>query len=287
MSELNAPKLSKWPFLLGDGLLVGMACFICFQSKFALGHWELCFVVLCVVGGALLGIAPFLFEYDALVKVVEAGSLTTVVSQLQDLQGIAGQISGATSQWQDVHVAAEKTANAAQEIGERMTSEVKAFTEFMQRANDSEKANLRLEVEKLRRAEGDWLQVLVRMLDHVFALHQGAIRSGQPALIEQVGNFQSACRDAARRVGLTPFAANEAEPFDAKRHQLIEEGATPPPDAVVSDTVASGYTYQGRLVRPALVRLRETPVAVAAPPPEAASEQQSPLPLEAGPQAGA
>ena len=287
MSELNAPKLSKWPFLLGDGLLVGMACFICFQSKFALGHWELCFVILCVVGGALLGIAPFLLEYDALVKVVEAGSLTTVVSQLQDLQGIAGQISGATSQWQDVHVAAEKTANAAHEIGERMTSEVKAFTEFMQRANDSEKANLRLEVEKLRRAEGDWLQVLVRMLDHVFALHQGALRSGQPALIEQVGNFQSACRDAARRVGLTPFAANEAEPFDAKRHQLIEEGPTPPPDAVVADTVAAGYTYQGRLVRPALVRLRETPVAVAAPPPEAASEQQSPVPLEAGPQAGA
>ena len=287
MSELNAPKLSKWPFLLGDGLLVAMACFICFQSKFALGHWELCFVVLCVVGGALLGIAPFLLEYDALVKVVEAGSLTTVVSQLQDLQGIAGQISGATSQWQDVHVAAEKTANAAHEIGERMTSEVKAFTEFMQRANDSEKANLRLEVEKLRRAEGDWLQVLVRMLDHVFALHQGALRSGQPALIEQVGNFQSACRDAARRVGLTPFAANEAEPFDAKRHQLIGEGPTPPPDAVVADTVAAGYTYQGRLLRPALVRLRETPVVVAAPAPDGASEQQSALPLEAGPQAGA
>ena len=285
MSELNAPKLSKWPFLLGDGLLVGMACFICFQSKFALGHWELCFVVLCVVGGALLGIAPFLLEYDALVKVVEAGSLTTVVSQLQDLQGIAGQISGATSQWQDVHVAAEKTANAAHEIGERMTSEVKAFTEFMQRANDTEKANLRLEVDKLRRAEGDWIQVLVRMMDHVFALHQGALRSGQPALIEQVGNFQSACRDVARRVGLTPFAANEADPFDAQRHQLIEEGAKAPADAVVSDTVAAGYTYQGRLLRPALVRLRETPVVVAPPAPDGASEQQSALPLEAGPQA--
>jgi molecular chaperone GrpE (heat shock protein) len=287
MSDLNAPKMSKWPFFLGDALLLGMACFIYYQCKFPLGHWELCFVVLCVVGGALLGIAPFLLEYDALVKVVEAGGLTTVVSQLQDLAGIAAQISGASSQWQDVQGSAEKTANAAREIGERMTSEVKAFTEFMQRANDSERATLRLEVEKLRRAEADWLQVLVRMLDHVFALHQGALRSGQPALIEQVGNFQNACRDVARRVGLTPFAANEAEPFDAQRHQLIEEGATPPPDAVVSDTVAAGYTYQGRLVRPALVRLRETPAAVAAPPPEDASAQQSSLPLEGGPQAGA
>jgi molecular chaperone GrpE (heat shock protein) len=287
MTDVNAPKLSKWPFFLGDALLLGMAYFISYQSKFALGHWELCFVVLCVVGGALLAITPFLIEYDALVKVTEAGGLTTVVSQLQNLQGIAAQISGATSQWQDAQCAAEKTANAAREIGDRMTTEVKAFTEFMQRANDSERATLRLEVDKLRRAEADWLQVLVRMLDHVFALHQGALRSGQPALIEQVGNFQSACRDVARRVGLTPFAANEAEPFDAQRHQLIEEGAKAPPDAVVSDTVAAGYTFQGRLIRPALVRLRETPAAVVVPPPEDASAQQSALPLEAGPQAGA
>ena len=287
MSDVNAPKLSKWPFLLGDGLLLGMAYFICYQSKFVLGHWELCFVVLCVVGGAMFAIAPFLLEYDALAKMAEAGSLTTVVSQLRDLEGIATQISGATSQWQEVQGSAEKIANAAREIGERMTSEVKTFTEFMQRANDSERANLRLEVEKLRRAEADWLQVLVRMLDHVFALHQGALRSGQPALIEQVGNFQNACREAARRVGLTPFAANEAEPFDAQRHQLVEDGTTPPPDAVVADTVAAGYTFQGRLIRLALVRLRETPAAVAALPAETASAQQSSLPLAADPQAGA
>ena len=151
----------------------------------------------------------------------------------------------------------------------------------MQRANDSERATLRLEVEKLRRAEADWLQVLVRMLDHVFALHQGALRSGQPGLIEQLGNFQNACRDAARRVGLTPFTANEAEPFDAQRHQLVEEGAKPPPDAVVAETIAAGYTFQGRLVRPALVRLRETPAAVTAPAPEETPAQQSSLPLGA------
>jgi molecular chaperone GrpE (heat shock protein) len=279
MSDLNAPKLSKWPFFLGDGLLLGMACYISCQSKFTLGHWELCFVVLCVVGGALLGIAPFLLEYDALVKLTEADGLTNAVSQLHNLEGIAAQISGATSQWQDVQGQAEKTATAAREIAERMASEVKAFTEFMQRANDSERATLRLEVEKLRRAEADWLQVLVRMLDHVFALHQGALRSGQPALIEQVGHFQNACRDVARRVGLAPFAANEAEPFDVQRHRLVEESATPPPDAVVADTIAAGYTFQGRLIRPALVRLRETPAPVAAPPPEAAGAQQSALPL--------
>jgi molecular chaperone GrpE (heat shock protein) len=281
LSDLKAPKLAKWPFFLGDALLLGLAELIVHQSKFALGHWELCFVVLCVAGGAVLGIAPFLLEYVALVKVVEAGSLTTVVSQLRNPQGIAGQMSGATGRRQEAQDAPDETARSAREIAERMTAEVQAFTEFMKRANDNDRVTLLLEVEKLRRAEADWLQVLVRTLDHVFALHQGALRSGQPGLIEQLGNFQNACWEAARRVGLTPFVANEAEPFDAQRHQLPEEAAPPAPDAVVAETIAAGYTYQGRLIRPALVRLRETPAAVAALAPEAGTTAQSSLPLEA------
>jgi hypothetical protein len=136
-----------------------------------------------------------------------------------------------------------------------MGAEVNGFKEFMQRSNDTEKANLRLEVDKLRRMEADWLQVLVRMLDHVYALHQGAVRSGQPRVIEQLGNFQAACRDAARRVGLIPYAANAAEPFDAQRHQLVDVEAKAPAGAVVAETIAAGYTFQGRLIRPALVRV--------------------------------
>ena len=281
MSDAIAPKLSKWPFFLGDGLLLGTACLIGYQSNFVLGHWEMCFVVLCVAGGALLGVAPFLLEYDALAKVAEAGALNTAVAELKNLAAIANQISGATGKWQEAQEQADKTVVGAREIAERMTVEVQAFTEFMKRANDSERANLRLEVEKLKRGESEWLQVLVRTLDHVYALHQGASRSGQPKLAEQVGNFQLACRDSARRVGLTPFTANEGELFDAQRHQLVEEGVKAPAGAVVAETIATGYTFQGRLVRPALVRLGNGEATVAAVTAEAAPEEQSQLPLPA------
>src|SRR5262249_51317204 len=91
---------------------------------------------------------------------------------------------------------------------------------------------------------------------HVYALHVGALRSSQPNLIEQVGNFQTACREAARRIGLTPFTAAEAEPFDGQRHQLVDEKAFVEPGATVAETLAAGYTFQGRLLRPALVRLK-------------------------------
>ena len=254
-----------------------------------MGWWQTAFIVLCVAGGAWLAIMPFLLEYRVFVRLAEALNLTTAVEQLKNLETLAGQIGGATGQWQTVQEHADKTTASAKEIAERMTAEVQAFTEFMQRVNDTEKGSLRLEVEKLHRSENEWLQVLVRILDHVYALNQGARLSGQPALVEQLGKFQNACRDAARRVGLTPYVAKDAEPFDPKRHQLMEGNGNGKPveGEIVGETVATGYTFQGRQVRPALVRLRAaskpasdsdaTPAAaVAAERPEATTEAREP-----------
>ena len=42
---------------------------------------------------------------------------------------------------------------------------------------------------------------------HHFALHQAAARSNQVNVTQQLANFQAACHDAARRVGLVAFAA--------------------------------------------------------------------------------
>ena len=182
--------------------------------------------------------------------------MADAASEIRKLEQFAAQISHATALWQTVQGAADKTANQAKEIAACVAAEMKEFSEFLQSANEGEKSALRLEVEKLRRAETEWLQVLVRMLDHVYALHQAALRSGQPALIEQLGIFQNACRDTARRVGLTPFVAAPAERFDAQRHQVIEGHSKPEAGAVVDETVGTGYTFQGKLLRPALVRLR-------------------------------
>ena len=265
MSDPTGPKLPKWPFFLGDALLLGSAYFIHSQSQTGLGHWELALIVLCVLAGALLSIAPFLLDYRVNLRLAEVGALTSVVSQIQHIQEVASLINGATSKWQGAQEQAEKTALTAREISERMTAEGRAFMDFMQRANDNEKATLRLEVDKLRRAEGDWLQVLVRLLDHVYALHGGALRSGQPKLIEQLDHFQNACRDAARRVGLTPFVAEPDQQFDPQRHQLLE-GNQPPPDATIAETIATGYSFQGKLIRPALVRLANLPGTPSIPP---------------------
>jgi molecular chaperone GrpE (heat shock protein) len=256
MLNQTAPKLSKWPFFAGDALLLLAASSIYYRSPLPLGAWQLSFVILGIAAAAGFGILPFVLEYHAWAKLAETSALTSVVSQVENLDRLASQISGATRQWLTVQEQADRTADVAKRIADRMSAEAKGFTEFLQRASEGEKTALRLEVDKLRRSEKDWLQVLVRMLDHVYALHQGALRSGQPNLIGQVGNFQLACRDAARRVGLAPFTADESEPFDPQRHQLMDGDPKATPDAVIAETLATGYTFQGRLLRPALVRLR-------------------------------
>jgi molecular chaperone GrpE (heat shock protein) len=187
---------------------------------------------------------------------VETGVLTSAVSHIQNLEQLAGRIDGATAQWQTVQESADKTARQAREIAEGMAVEVKAFNEFLTQANDSEKAALLLEVDKLRRVESDWLHVLVRVLDHVYALNRAAAQSGQPNVIEQLIRFQNACHDAGRRVGLMQFVAAPAESFDSQRHQVINSQTKPDAGALVEETVAAGYTFQGRLLRAAVVRLR-------------------------------
>ncbi len=277
MDQISQWKISKWPFLAANAVLLAVAAGVVFKAAHPISQAEILAATGCVALGALLGCLPFILEYRAIKKLIEVNAVTTVAAQLHDLKTYSAQIAAATSQWALVQDAtkgsAEKTAAAANEIADRMAVEIREFNEFQAKLSDSEKAALRLEVEKLRRAEGEWLQVVARILDHIFALHNAAARSGNADLAEQIASFQNACRDAARRVGLTPFVAEPDEKFDAQKHRAhgVEN---PPADAVAAETLAPGLTFQGRLIRPVLVRLREAAVPVAA-------ESGSPLALEA------
>lgn len=277
MSQTSAPKAVKWPFLMADLVLLAVAGLIIQRGHYPLEPFELAGVVACGVVGAWCFIQPFLREYDAVVRFAESDSLTTVVQQTHNLEKVAQDIASAQNFLQTAQLESQKATEAAKAIGDRMSAEAKQFAEFMKSANDTEKGHLRLEVEKLRRSENDWLQVVVRMLDHTFAIHHAATISGQRGLIDQLTQFQLALRDAARRVGLVAYGAQAGEAFDTQKHHPAD-GKAPEGPAEVAETTAPGYTFQGRLVRPALVILAkpqsapapvtETPAPTAIPEPE-------------------
>jgi len=284
MSEASNWKVPKWPFLLADAILITAAAGLTLGAKHPISAAEAGLATAAVALGSLLGCLPYILEYRATAKLIELNALGEVAEKIQDLKQFTTQVATVTDQWARVQETtqgqAEKTTAAAREIAERITTEVRDFSEFQKKMNDAERGALRLEVEKLRRIEGDWLQVVVRILDHIYALHTAAIRSGQPELAAQIGHFQNACRDAARRVGLIPFVAEPDEPFDAERHR-VHGVETPPVRGIAAETLAPGLTLQGRLVRPALIRLQENQKEVPAEVPASTEPVVSPTPIAA------
>lgn len=283
MRDRNSVQVPKWPFFLGDAAMLGIGYFIYYQTAGRLGHWEMVACTICVALGAGLAILPFVLDHRARVKQLDAVTLLSVTERIRNLETLTNQISTATNEWQNVQVQAEKISGSAKEVTERMAAEVREFSEFMQKAGDGEKATLRLEVEKLRRSEREWIQIVMHLLDHVNALHAGAVRSGQSRVIEQITQFRSACLDVARRIGLVAFAPSPGDAFDAQRHRHVEGGEANPSGGSVDEVAAAGFTFQGQLVRPALVRTAKESTVEPQPTAQLSSSEPGQLTLESSP----
>ena len=244
----EAPRTPKWPYLLADVVLVAAAAAVAWKAA-PVWTWKEISLVGGLTGlGAWILIQPFQKDHETAVKLFEQVNLAAAAEKLGSLDKTAQQIAAATAQWQDIQTLSTKTVNSAGNIASQIAAEAKGFSEFLTRSNDGEKANLRLEIEKLRRGEKDSLQVVIHLMDHCFALFQAAAASEQVQLIQQIGNYRNACIDATRRVGILPYEAQPGEPFDAERHE-IADGSTPPAGALVGRTVAWGYTFQGMGIR--------------------------------------
>jgi molecular chaperone GrpE (heat shock protein) len=270
MNEMTNWKVPKWPFFAAYAVMLGFAYYFMLHAPRAVPYWELfTLCAACVAFGAVLSLVPFYLDYRATGKAIEVSALGGVAEKIQNLDTLSAQINAVTNRWETIQETlqseAGKTSAAAKQIADKMAEEVRQFNEFMQKMNDSEKATLRLEVEKLHRSEGEWLQVIVRILDNIFALHTAAVRTGDPKFAEPIANFQNACRGTTRRIGLTPFIAEPDEKFNAELHQVAGSTEKPADGAVVAETIGVGYTFQGKLLRPALVRLRDANAAKPAP----------------------
>lgn len=253
MSQPTPPKLNKLPFLLADVAFLALGFFLVYKGSVPFNLVTLLAAVGCVALGFWAGALPFLRDHETLVKFAEADRLADTVKTLRQLETLSHRIESASASWQAAQEHSEKAIGVSRELADKLTTDAKNFAESMQRASDSEKGAMKLEIEKLRRGEGEWLKLMVGLLDHTYALYQAGQQSGQENVIRQLTQYQLACRDVVRRVGLVPFEAASGEPFNPDRHQTREGNESVPPGAVVTATLATGFTFQGRLLRPALV----------------------------------
>ncbi len=255
MTETRS-RLPLWPFLLADTFLVGTGGLLLWLGHRPLLWWEASLIVICVAAAAGSFIFPFTRRNHDDQALAQAKILSHTSLKLQQIDQLAAQITGATSQWREYHEQISQNTAAAKAVAASMSAETQKTAELLQKANDVEKGNLRLEVEKLKRAEAEWIQIVVYILDHVFAMFQAANRSGQPAFVEQMGIFQNSCREAARRIGLVATLVKAGDPYDPNLHKLVEN-MMPNGNSIVAETLATGYTFQGQIIRRPLVALKE------------------------------
>lgn len=265
MAIPSSPKIVKWPFVLADFVLVASAFLMAWRTKWSFPPLTVLGLTGCIIVGAVLMVVPFLMEHMAAVKLWEQSNLADAAQQLDQWVTCANRMTATTSHWQETQAASQKASESARQLVDRISAEAKAFSDFLQRTELQEKQSLRFELEKVRRQEGELLQVMVHLLDHTFGLWQAGERSGQPQLAQQLSHFRSACLETARRVGLVAYEAVAGSPFDPQAHQTAD-GQEPPPGSVISTTVATGYTFQGQPVRRILVTIQEPPVAITSPP---------------------
>ena len=253
MSESTTPRIPKWPFIVGDVALLLTAAFLLSRIEGDFGLLEAFWCLACVAGGAWIMVLPFLKEFQAKNDLNEARELADSVEKITSLEALAKRIENATEQWLHVEDRANEINVTSKQIAEKINAEAREFTEFLQKANDTEKNHLKLEVEKLGRSQNDWLQVVITTLDHVFALTQAGRQSGQENLIKQLTAFQGACREVARRVGVVTVEPQPNEVFDLEKHQLRDPEEEPEAGAKIIGMAAQGLSHQGRLLRKAVV----------------------------------
>ena len=164
MNSTVSPRPPKWPYLLGDALLLALACAIGLATERPLSPVALTAVFGCVAFGSILGALPFLLDFLAQQRAAAA-----LLQQKLDLQGLklqqaADTLAATSAQLKAAHEAAARAVHAADNLPYRLQEKVAEFTTQLQERDDEEKAAMAKELEALRDAEGQRLATLVHSI---------------------------------------------------------------------------------------------------------------------------
>jgi len=182
----STPRLSKWPFLLGDAALLAAAWLIADYARHPLSTTAIVSIVICGVVAAMAGAIPFLADYarqtdqalDERQKALEALSRSAAAA--------AEQIGVAATGYQQIAELAQANLQQAEQVQQHLQ---KTSAEFLSRLST-------VRVEEKRKLEKDF----------------AGLRSTEVARLEAVLDKISRAVDDLGRIQVAPAAAAPALP---------------------------------------------------------------------------
>lgn len=196
----EAPKLSPWPFLLADVLLLGAAYYVAAQHPGALTGTPLIVAGSLVFTGAVITVIPFLVNHARRQELALAERQREIAALAQSTSASAEQLSIAVASLHGIAESASRAAKLAEQLPLRLQEKIHEFKEQLNEVSLTENEALSQEVNTLRAAETERIESVlttVRKLSSEFARLEAASRSNVTELGETLAKFTTSAEQAA------------------------------------------------------------------------------------------
>ncbi len=254
MNPTLPPRPPKWPYFLGDALLLAVACFVAATAETPLSAPALSVVFGCVALGSVLAALPYLLDFLATQREAELEFQQKLEVQNQRLLHAVETLASTSGQLKSAHEAATRAVHAADTLPYRLQEKIAEFTAQLQERDDEDKAAMAKELETLRDAEGQRLAALVSTIQSATKDFAAVEQEARAALAEARREAAEAAPAIAAALGAATTRAEAA----------INQSATHTQNAIAAtetrarETLASAEAIADRILeRTAALRAAE------------------------------
>jgi hypothetical protein len=154
----EAPKLTPWPFIVGDAVLLGLAAAIANQSAAPLTGAPLIAIILCVGLGAVLACIPFLLNYTRRQDLALAERQSEIAALARTTADSAEQIGIVAQGLQSITDATQRALKPLDHLPQKLQEKINEFKAQLNEVNINENEALAQEVNTLRTSEIERLE---------------------------------------------------------------------------------------------------------------------------------
>ena len=244
MNHPSSPRPPKWPYLLGDIVLLALACIVGLTAESPFSPLALSVVFGCVALGCMLAALPYLFDFFADQRAAVAEFQQKLETQNAKFLHGAETLATTSAQLKAAHEAAAKAVHAADALPYKLQEKIAEFTTQLQEHDDEEKAAMAKELETLRDTEGQRLTALVGTIQTAtkeFAALEKEARAATETARREVS-------EAAPALAAALGAATTRAEAAINQSALHAQTAIAAVETKLHDTIAAAEALSSRLL---------------------------------------
>jgi hypothetical protein len=220
------PTVARWPFYLGDIILLGIACISILYGGVPLPAANVVIAVACTLAGIGLLLAPYLLEYEAKLKIAVQSSRELSEAQAKRLVHVAEQLNNVVSRSQSTEEQAGAALGNLEELSDKLAAQIDDLSQAIGREKESNEKDPTGEIRTLLHERGRQIEGLAVKLSSI-----------EKALIELAKREASSAPAPVKPPPVVPAPAPEPVRAETKPTVPQKSAAEPEPEPEREKTV--------------------------------------------------